>query len=395
MTMPQPDRPARTADVVSVGVIMNGVTGRMGSNQHLARSLAAIRSQGGLALPDGRRIWPEPVLVGRNPLKLRDLADQHGIERWTTNLDEALADPDLTVYFDAQVTSRRVESVRQAIEAGKHIYCEKPTAGSLDDALSLAKLADQAGVKNGVVMDKLFLPGMVKLASLVRSGFFGRILSVKGDFGYWVFDGEWGTPQRPSWNYRLEDGGSIISDMYPHWRYVLDHVIAPVRSLVCRGATHLPTRLDEHGNSYPATADDAAYGILELDGGIVATMNSSWDTRVHRDELFELQVDGTHGSAVAGLRNCRFQSRVGTPRAVWNPDVADPLNHRAGWQDLPDIEVYDNGFKQQWELFLRHIVVDDPFPWDLLEGAKGVQLAERAVTSWQERAWVDVPDLAL
>jgi predicted dehydrogenase len=392
---PESDRPASTADDVCVGIIMNGVTGRMGSNQHLARSLSAIRSQGGVALPDGRRIWPEPVLVGRDPRKLRELAAQHDLDRWTTNLDEALSDPELTVYFDAQVTSRRVESVRQAIEAGKHIYCEKPTAAGLDDALSLAKFAAQAGVKNGVVMDKLFLPGMVKLASLVQSGFFGRILSVKGDFGYWVFDGEWGTPQRPSWNYRLEDGGSIISDMYPHWRYVLDHVIAPVRSLVCRGATHLPTRRDEHGTAYQATADDAAYGILELDGGIVATMNSSWDTRVHRDELFELQVDGTHGSAVAGLRNCRIQRREGTPRAVWNPDVADPLNHRAGWHELPDLEVYDNGFKRQWELFLRHLVVDDPFPWDLLEGAKGVQLAERAVTSWQERTWVDVPDLAL
>jgi predicted dehydrogenase len=378
-----------------VGIVMNGVTGRMGSSQHLARSVAEIRRQGGVPLPDGRRIWPEPVLVGRDPGRLRALAEQHGLDRWTTDLDEALAAPDVSVYFDAQVTSRRTAALERAIAAGKHIYCEKPTAERLDDALAVARLAQRAGVKNGVVMDKLFLPGMVKLAALVRSGFFGRVLSVKGDFGYWVFDGEWGVPQRPSWNYRAEDGGSIILDMYPHWRYVLDHVIAPVRSLVCIGTTHLPVRADERGTPFPATADDAAYGILQLDGGVTATMSSSWATRVNRDELFELQVDGTHGSAVAGLRECRFQRREATPRAVWNPDVPDPLDHRSGWTRMPDLVEHDNGFKTQWELFLRHVVLDEPFAWDLLEGARGVQLAELAMQSWRGRAWVDVPELAL
>jgi predicted dehydrogenase len=379
--------------MIPVGIIMNGVTGRMGRNQHLARSVAEIRDQGGVLLPDGHRIWPDPILVGRDAGKLEALAAQHGGCRWTTNLDSVLGDPAFTVYFDAQVTSRRVESLTRAIEAGKHVYCEKPTATGVDEAMALVRLAAQSGVKHGVVMDKLFLPGIMKLASLVRSGFFGTVLSVKGDFGYWVFDGEWGTPQRPSWNYRREDGGSVIADMYPHWRYLLDHVIAPVQSLVCVAATHVPARRDEQGNRYQATADDAAYGILELQGGVVATMNSSWVTRVDRDELLELQVDGTYGSAVAGLRGCRVQRRELTPYAVWNPDAPDPLDYRAGWQDLPELEHYENGFKRQWELFLRHVVIDEPFPWDLLEGAKGVQLAEQATTSWRERAWVGVPDL--
>ncbi|HEX8498107.1 MAG TPA: Gfo/Idh/MocA family oxidoreductase, partial [Actinomycetales bacterium] len=296
-------------DTITVGVIMNGVTGRMGANQHLARSLAAIRAQGGIAVSGSRRIVPEPVLVGRDAGKLRALATEHGVERWTTDLDEALSDPSLSVYFDSQVTSRRADAVAKALDAGKHVYCEKPTAVTTAEALQLAVQAERLGLKNGVVMDKLFLPGMVKLAELVRTGFFGTVLSVKGDFGYWVFDGEWGTPQRPSWNYRLEDGGSMIADMYPHWRYVLDHVVAPVRSLTVRGATHLPTRRDESGVGYVATADDAAYGLLELEGGITAVMSSSWATRVDRAELFVLQVDGPHGSAVAGLRGCRVQPR--------------------------------------------------------------------------------------
>jgi predicted dehydrogenase len=380
---------------IPVGIIMNGVTGRMGSNQHLARSIAQIREEGGISLADGRRILPEPVLVGRNADRLQSLARQHGVERWTTDLDEVLGDPGFSVYFDAQVTSRRVDAVRRAIEAGKHVYCEKPTAEGLGDALELARLARDAGVKNGVVMDKLFLPGMVKLAALVRSGFLGDVLSVKGDFGYWVFDGTWGTPQRPSWNYRREDGGSMIADMFPHWRYVLDHVIAPVQSMVCHGATQISHRLDEQGRSYQATADDAAYAIFELAGGVTATMSSSWNTRVNRDELFELQVDGTRGSAVAGLRRCRIQPLEGTPRSVWNPDIPDPVDHRSGWQEQPDLETYDNGFKRQWELFLRHIVADEPFAWDLLQGARGVQLADLATSSWEKRAWVDVPELSL
>jgi predicted dehydrogenase len=378
-----------------IGIIMNGVTGRMGTNQHLVRSIVAIRQQGGIELPGGDLLHPEPILVGRNANKLRALAEQYGIERWSTDLGACLADPRDTIYFDAQTTLRRAESVHAAIDAGKHVYCEKPIAVDTEAALGLARAAHRAGIKNGVVQDKLWLPGLLKLKRLVDSGFFGRILSVRGEFGYWVFEGDWQKPQRPSWNYRAEDGGGIILDMLCHWQYVLSNIVAPVRALSCLGATHIPERADEQGNMYAATADDAAYTTFELDGGIVGQINSSWCVRVNRDELFSLQIDGTHGSAVAGLRECKTQHRANTPRPVWNPDIPNPFRFREDWVDVPDNMIFDNAFKVQWELFLRHVACDEPFPWDFLAGARGVQLAELGLRSWQERRWLDVPGLVL
>ncbi|QIN84995.1 gfo/Idh/MocA family oxidoreductase [Rubrobacter tropicus] len=372
---------------------MNGVTGRMGTRQHLARSIVAIRKQGGVALPGGETLMPDPILVGRNEKKLRTLAEAHGVGRWSTDLEGCLADPDTEIYFDSQTTTRRVEAVRQAIEAGKHVYCEKPTATSLDEALDLASLARERGVKHGVVQDKLFLPGLLKLRRLVDEGFFDRVLSVRGEFGYWVFEGEGRPSQRPSWNYRAEDGGGIIVDMLPHWRYVLDNLLGPIKALSCLGATHIPERRDEAGAPYEATADDAAYATFELEGGIVAHFNSSWCVRVNRDELFELQVDGTEGSAVAGLRDCKAQHRANTPKAVWNPDLPDTNDYRSQWFDIPQDDEPENAFKIQWEMFLKHVVADDPFPYDLLEGARGVQLAELGLQSWRERRWLDVPEL--
>jgi predicted dehydrogenase len=376
-----------------IGIIMNGVTGRMGLNQHLIRSVLAIRKQGGLVLTNGSRLMPDPILVGRNAAKLEEIANTHGVERWTTDLHGALANPNDSLYFDAQLTTLRTSSVEAAIAAGKHVYCEKPLAVDSTEALRLAALAKSTGVKHGVVQDKLFLPGMRKLKRLVDSGFFGRILSVRGEFGYWVFEGDWQPAQRPSWNYRKEDDGGIIVDMFCHWRYVLDHTFGRVRAVQCLGGTAIPERVDEQGRRYKCTADDSAYGTFELDGGIVAQINSSWSFRVYRDELFSLQVDGTLGSAVAGLRECRTQHRVNTPRPVWNPDIENPFRFRDQWQDVPDNQVFDNGFKAQWEMFLRHIAEDAPFPHDFLEGARGVQLAELGLKSWRERRWIDVPEL--
>jgi len=373
---------------------MNGVTGRMGTRQHLLRSIVAIRQQGGIPLPGGETLFPEPILVGRDEKKLRSLAEAHGIRRWSTDLQGCLADPRDEVYFDSQTTTRRAEAVRMAIAAGKHVYCEKPTATNLPEALELARLARERGVKNGVVQDKLFLPGLIKLKRLVDGGFFGRILSVRGEFGYWVFEGDWRRAQRPSWNYRKEEGGGIIVDMLCHWRYVLDNLFGEVRAVSCLGATHVPQRWNEAGEPYEATADDAAYATFELEGGIVAHINSSWCVRVNRDELFELQVDGTMGSAVAGLRNCKAQHRANTPEAVWNPDIPDPNDYRAQWLEVPPGEEPENAFKAQWEMFLRHVATGEPFPYDLLEGAKGVQLAELGLKSWKERRWIDVPELA-
>ncbi|MEN0645181.1 Gfo/Idh/MocA family oxidoreductase [Alkalicoccobacillus gibsonii] len=378
-----------------IGIIMNGVTGRMGTNQHLIRSIVAIRSEGGVKLANGDVLYPDPILVGRNEAKLQALAEKHGIERIGTDLEAALADDHNVIYFDSQTTNRRAEGIKQAIAAGKHIYCEKPTATSVEGSLELAKLAREAGVKNGVVQDKLFLPGLLKLKRLIDSGYFGEILSVKLDFGYWVFEGDWQEGQRPSWNYREEDGGGIIVDMFAHWRYVIDNLFGEIKSLTCLGATHIPSRVDENGETYKATADDAAYAIFEMKSGAVIQANSSWTTRVDRDDLLTIQVDGKLGSAVAGLRDCKTQHRVQTPRPTWNPDIANPFNFQEQWEQVPENEFYDNGFKIQWELFLKHIHQDDAFPWDLLEGAKGTQLSDLGLEAWHGRKWVDVPDLSL
>jgi predicted dehydrogenase len=376
-----------------LGIIMHGVTGRMGANQHLARSIAAIREQGGVRLADGTRIMPDPILVGRRPDALRALAQAHRLERTTTDLDAVLADKSYTVFFDAASTQLRPTLLKKAIAAGKHVYCEKPTATGLGEAMDLYRAAKAAGVKHGVVQDKLWLPGLLKLKMLIDSGFFGRILSVRGEFGYWVFEGDWQPAQRPSWNYRKEDGGGIILDMLCHWRYVLDSLFGEVKSVSCLGATHIPERWDEQGRKYAATADDAAYATLQLAGGVIAHMNSSWTVRVRRDDLLTLQVDGTLGSAVAGLQKCVAQPRVATPKPVWNPDVPQAIDFYDTWQDVPTNVAYDNAFKAQWELYIRHVCEDAPFRWGLLEGAKGVQLVDCALASWAERRWIDVPKL--
>lgn len=376
-----------------IGIIMNGVTGRMGTNQHLIRSIVALRNQGGLKIGDDAVILPEPILVGRNANKLSALAKAHGDLAYATDLAPLLKDPAYPVYFDAQVTQRRYPDVQAAIAAGKHVYCEKPCAESTEQAMELFHLAEKAGVKHGVVQDKLWLPGFLKLKHLIDTGFFGRILSVRGEFGYWVFTGEDQPAQRPSWNYRKEDGGGIISDMLCHWRYLVDNLFGNVTAVSCLGATHIPTRVDEAGKPYTCTADDAAYATFTTDQDVVCHFNSSWCVRVRRDDLVTLQVDGTKGSAVAGLRECVTQHAANTPKPVWNPDVANPIDFNAGWTDMPSNQVYDNAFKIQWELFLRHVVLDEPFPWGLKEGAKGVQLAELGLKSWAERRWLDVEAL--
>jgi predicted dehydrogenase len=377
------------------GIIMNGVTGRMGLNQHLRRSVGAIIKQGGLVVSDSEVILPHVLLVGRNANKLQAIAEEFGNLPWTTDLDSALADPAYSIYFDAQTTDRRVASVTQAINAGKHIYCEKPTAETYHAAFGLYQDAKAAGVKHGVVQDKLWLPGLLKLQTLRELGFFGKILSVRGEFGYWVFEGHSVPPQRPSWNYRKEDGGGIIVDMLCHWRYVLDNLFGEVKSVSCLGATHIPERVDESGKTYKCTTDDSVYSTFQLEGDIIAHFNSSWVVRVRRDDLFTLQVDGTLGTAVAGLRHCWIQPYAATPRPVWNPDIESPLSYFEGWQKVPEQYSFDNAFKRQWELFLRHVIKDEPFRWDLREAAKGVQLAEKGTESWKNRCWVDVPPVPL
>lgn len=376
-----------------LGIIMNGVTGRMGKNQHLIRSILAIRDEGGIRLKDGTRIMPDPILVGRSEERTSALARETGVSRWTTDLNAALANPEDTLFFDAATTQARADLLCQAIAQGKNIYCEKPSADNLQDALKSYRLAKEAGVKHGVVQDKLWVPGVRKLKMLIDSGFFGRILSVRGEFGYWVFEGDLQPAQRPSWNYKKDEGGGIILDMLCHWRYLLDNTFGPVKAVSCLGATHIPTRWDENGEPYEATADDAAYATFEIEGGTIVHFNSSWCVRVRRDDLLTLQVDGTHGSAVAGLRRVRTQSRVNTPKPVWNPDIPPTVDYWENWDEVPDTQDFGNAFKEQWELFIRHLEDDEPFQWTLLEGAKGVQLAELGLQSWAERRWLDVPAL--
>ncbi|MDH6182137.1 putative dehydrogenase [Microbacteriaceae bacterium SG_E_30_P1] len=379
----------------SIGIIMNGVSGRMGYRQHLLRSILAIREQGGVLLSDGSRVQVEPMLVGRSIPKLAALAEKHGIDHYTDNLDEALANPDFPIYADFLVTTARVEAIRRAIAAGKHIYTEKPTAESFDDALELARLAEAAGVRHGVVHDKLYLPGFQKLRRLIDSGFFGEILSVRGEFGYWVFEGDWQPAQRPSWNYRSDDGGGIVSDMFAHWNYVIENLFGRIESVYARAVTHIPKRVDENEREYAATADDAAYAIFELENGVIVQLNSSWAVRVNRKELVEFQVDGTLGSAVVGLFGCRIQPRNATPKPVWNPDLPETHNYFADWIEVPDNDVFENGFKVQWEQFLRSVVEGTPYDFDLLAGARGVRLSVEGLRSSAEGRRIDLPAVTL
>jgi len=375
-----------------IGIIMHGVTGRMGMNQHLIRSILEIRRQGGVALKDGTRLMPDPILIGRNAQKIASLAKQHGVERFGTDLKKALESKEDEIFFDAASTQLRPKLLEQAIKAGKHVYCEKPVSTTFAEAMDLYNAAKKAGIKHGVVQDKLWLPGLLKLAKLRDEGFFGKILSVRGEFGYWVFEGDRVPAQRPSWNYRKQDGGGIILDMLCHWRYVLDNLFGEVKSVSCLGATHIPWRWDERGKKYKATADDAAYATFKLAAGVIAHFNSSWTVRVRRDDLLTLQVDGTHGSAVAGLRRCFAQAYGKTPKPVWNPDIVQPINFFEDWAEVPG-DNYDNAFKLQWEMFLRHVAGEGPFRWGLLEGAKGVQLAELGLKSWKRKKWLDVPGI--
>lgn len=378
----------------TLGILMNGVTGRMGYRQHLVRSILAIRDEGGVLLSDGSRVQVEPILLGRSAAKLERMAAEHGIARWTTDITGALADEDAPIYFDAQLTQVREKALVAAMDAGKHVYTEKPISESLEGALELARRAKDAGVKNGVVHDKLYLPGLMKLKRLIDGGFFGRILSVRGEFGYWVFEGDWQEAQRPSWNYRAEDGGGVVVDMFCHWNYVLEVLFGRVEAVTAKAVTHIPTRWDEDGQPYEATADDAAYGIFELEGDVVAQINSSWSTRLNRDELVEFQVDGTHGSAVAGLWGCKVQSRANTPKPVWNPDLPTTERFRDQWLEVPDNAEFDNGFKAQWEQFIRHVVEDAPHPYDFLSGARGNQLAEAGLRSSREGRRIELERIA-
>jgi len=378
----------------AIGIVIEGATGRLGTTQHL-RSLMAIRGEGGLALANGDHLLPVPVLLGRNPERLAALAEAQGGLKWSTERDAIIADPDIAIYFDASATGGRPERAGAAIDAGKHVYLEKPIAETLPAALGLARQAQHAGLKSGVVQDKLFLPGLRKLRKLYDTDFFGRVLSVRLDFGWWVFDGELYPAQRPSWNYRKVTGGGLVLDMFAHWRYIFDRLLGEIKAVSCRHATAIPERRDENGKIYEVDVEDHAFATFELSGGVLAQVSSSWASRVKRDDLLQIQVDGTLGSAVCGLHRCFVQPLVATPKPFFDPERPQPMDFDEQWQELPDVEPLRNGYRAGWEMFLRHVAEDAPFASPLLEGAKSVQLAEACHQSNRERRWIELPQLTL
>jgi predicted dehydrogenase len=378
----------------TIGVVIDGATGRLGTTQHL-KALLAVRGEGGLTLANGDRLVPQPLLLGRDPEKLATLAAASGGLDWSTDRDTSLADRAIAVYFDASATGGRAARADAALAAGKHVYLEKPIAESLYEALALARHADAAGLKGGVVQDKLFLPGLRKLRKLFDAGFFGRVLSVRLDFGWWVFDGELQPAQRPSWNYRKATGGGLIADMFAHWRYIFDRLLGEIEAVCCHRSTAIPQRRDEGGRLYDVDVEDHAFALFELRGGVPALISSSWASRVRRDDLLQIQVDGSAGSAVCGLHRCFIQPTVATPKPFFDPERPQTMNFAEQWQEIPDNEQVQNGYRAGWELFLRHIAEDAPFASPLLEGAKGVQLAEACRQSHAERCWIDLPPLSL
>jgi predicted dehydrogenase len=376
-----------------IGVIINGATGRMGVTQHVA-NLLAIVAEGGLQLRNGDRLVPNLLLVGRDADRLQALAAAHNGLRWTTNLAEALSQPD-DVFMDCSATGGRPARVRQAIAAGKHIHIEKPTAPTVEEAMELARLADKAGVKHGVIQDKLFLPGFAKLLFVKNSGFFGRILSIKIDAGSWIFDGTAQECQRPSWNYKRAEGGGIALDMMAHWRYMVDRLAAPVVGVSALMATAIPQRVDERGQLYTVDVEDTSHALLKLEGGAVGVITNSWATRVRRDDTMVVQIDGSAGSAVAGRMRCFTQSAVNTPEAFFGGGRPARLDFFSQWQEVPDTLPVKNPFRQCWEAFLRHVGEDAPYVPTLLEGAKAVQLADVAYRSVAEGRCMPVPELRL
>ena len=147
-------------------------------------------------------------------------------------------------------THKRAGILNRALAAGKHIFAEKPIASTVEEGEALLRDAEARGLKHGVVEDKLNLPDLLKLAGLVEDGFFGRIVGFKLEFGWWVFDGIERPSQRPGWNYRRDAGGGLISDMCPHWRYVIEGLLGPIDRLVCASSIAQATRADESGGTF-------------------------------------------------------------------------------------------------------------------------------------------------
>jgi predicted dehydrogenase len=373
----------------SVGIILNGATGRIGSTQHVTNALAPIRDEGGLPI-GGDRVVPRLMLVGRNAEKLAAVAKRHDVE-WTTDLDAALSDPAFAVFFDAAATHQREASLARAIATGKHIYSEKPVALSVEKGLELLRAARLHGLKHGAVEDKLYLPGMQKLSRLAASDFFGRIAGFRIEFGWWVFDGSEVPCQRPSWNYRRKDGGGLILDMFPHWRYVIENTLGPIRRVVTALSTATPERIDERGERYQVDVEDNANALIELESGATGVILASWATRVRRDDLLTFQIDGARASAIAGLHRCFTTTNAQTPHTAHFSIATDAgIDYRAHWQEVADRGPFKNPYRIGWENFLRHIVTGAPMQADFAAGIRDVQFAQACYRSMKEGTWTSL-----
>ena len=380
--------------VIDIGIIVNGATGRIASTQHLANALAPLRAQGGLAA-GGDRIVPRLMLVGRNAARLAEIAQQCGAAGWTTDLDEALGTPGFEIFFDAAATRQRVVALGKAIAAGKHIYSEKPVAPTVAEGRALLQAVRARKLKHGAVEDKIFLPGLQKLAALAAKGFFGRVTGFRLEFGWWVFDGAERASQRPSWNYQKSGGGGLTLDMYPHWRYVIESMLGPIRRVASARSAAQPERVDEAGKRYSVDVDDSALTLVELASGALGSIVCSWATRVRRDDLLTLQIDGTGGSGVAGLHRCWAQSAADTPTIRHfnvNSDIG--ADYRADWKEIPAAGPYTNPYRVGWERFLRHVVSGEPLASDFAAGIRDVQLAQACALSGAEGRFIALDDIA-
>jgi predicted dehydrogenase len=374
----------------TIGIIINGATGRIGSTQHLANALIPIIAEGGLALGHDRLV-PRLLLTGRDAERLAAVARAHNVADWSTDLNAALADPAYAIFFDAAATQGRVAVLEKALAAGKHVYCEKPVAPTAAQGLALLRAAQRRGLKHGVVEDKIHLPGLQKLAVLTKGGELGRVVGFRLEFGWWVFDGSEQPCQRPSWNYRAGGGGMIL-DMYPHWRYVIESIVGRIVRVSSSAWIATPERVDERGERYDVAVGDSAATLLEVEGGAFGTIVSSWATRVRRDDLLTLQVDGIKGSAIAGLHRCYVQSMAQTP-AITHFSVMKDIgaDYRIGWIEAPPLRSYRNPYRVGWEAFLRHVAAGAPLACDFTAGVRDVAFADACHRSMRERTWIALP----